>query len=352
MFKKAILFTFALAVVFLSACTTPTLYEESKSNTANVKNNIDAKTQKAYPKPPAVTTEDQAYVDTTPISLIATPSWMKRNITLHGNNLPFSFYVTQILAGSHAINSYDDTINKGQLVSVDYQGTAAGALNELAARSGYFYTMDKKNNAISWSAFETKVFDISFMPGDVQYQLGENAGSLSLSGGDSSGGGGSGGSSDSSSGGFDFSQDSQYSNLTGTISIWKDLATAIKALLSKDGTAQVSESTTTVTVHDHPENVQAIGEYIKVMNKELSQQVRIHVQLLEVKLNKNFNYGIDWNLVRNTGPNSWSLTGSTATNADNTSTFSPVGLAFSAADGSNWGGVEYYHSSLATARRC
>jgi len=325
-----LLITF-LSFIFIAGCTTPTLYEVSKGNTANVKNNVEAKEQKAYPRPPAVLTENKAYVDTTPVSLIKTPHWLKRKITVHGNNLPFSFYVSQILHSSHAINTYDETVNKGKLISMDYEGTAYGALNELSAQSGYFYNLDKKKNEIDWSSFQTKVFDISFMPGDVQYQLGAGAGGLSISGNDDNG------SSSSSGGGFDFSQDTQYSNLTGTISIWKDLTGAIKSLLSEKGTAQVSESTTTVTVHDHPANVKAIGDYIKVMNKELSQQVRIHVQLLEVRLGKNFNYGINWDLVRNTGKNSWRLAGNLADNANNTGTFSPIGITFSST-GKSWGG--------------
>lgn len=335
--KSCILLYFC---VLFSACTTPSIYDKAQSESKNLHNTQTAITEKAYDRPPAVITKNKAYVDTTPISLVHQPSWLNTPVSLHGTALPFNFLVDQTLTGTAVIVDYDHTVNPKKLISIDYEGQLKGALNELAARANYYYSFNIKKNTLSWSNFETKVFDISFMPGDTKYQLGENAGSLALSGSSSGSSGSSGSSSDSSSGSsFNFSQDTQYSNLTGSISIWKDLASTIKSLLSKDGKAEVSQSTTTVTVHDHPQNVKAIAHYINAMNDTLSRQVRIHVQLLEVKLGENYNYGINWDLVRNSNANQWSLTGSLASNAGQTSTFSPVGLMFSnSTAGSSWNG--------------
>jgi type IVB pilus formation R64 PilN family outer membrane protein len=60
----------------------------------------------------------------------------------------------------------------------------------------------------------------------------------------------------------------------------------------------VSESTTTVTVRDHPSNVKAIEDYITQLNRDMSREVAIQVEVLEIDLNKEFNYGINWNLVQ------------------------------------------------------
>lgn len=338
MLRQIQIYLLIVLSILMTSCS-PNLWDISKANTTNVKNNQDALLQKAYPRPPAVVSREGAYVDITPVSLEAEPSWLKKRVIIHGNNLPFSFYISQILSGSHVVNNYDNTVQPGKLVSVDYEGTVQGALKELAARTNYHYILNKKHRMITWSSFETRVFDVSFMPGDVQYQVGENAGALSLSGGGSTGG--SSGSSGSSSSGqnYNFSQDTQFSNITGTISIWKDLAAGIKALLSKEGTAQVSQATTTITVHDHPQNVNAIAEYIAVMNAELSKQVRIQVQLLEVRLAKNFAYGINWDLVRNRNGNSWTLTGNMAANVGSIGTFSPVGITFSSSN-NRWAGTD------------
>lgn len=323
-------------------------YKAFKQNEQTIQNNqdqIQTDQEKGYPKPPAVKTEKEAYVDTTPIPISHTPMWMQQTVSMRGTKLPFSFYVGQMIGNADVVVQYDSSVDKNRAVSFDFSGSVKDGLGALTGASGYAYTYSAKTNVLTWSAYETKVFDISFMPGDSQYQVGESAGSLTLSGGNgsSSGSGGSSGSSGSGSSGssntgYDFSQDTQYSKLTGTVSVWTDMAKTMKDLLSKDGTATVSQSTTTVTVRDHPSNVQAIAAYLGSMNHELSRQVRIHVQLLEVRLKAQYNYGIDWNVVRRVGKSQLSLLGNGATNADNVGTFSPIAFAWQGNSGL-WSGT-------------
>jgi type II secretory pathway component GspD/PulD (secretin) len=339
MIKRSYLTKTITTLVFaigLAACHN-SLYDVSKSNTANTKNQIEAAEQQQYPRPSAVLEENQPYVDVTPISLKHPPAWYSRSISLHGNNLPFNFYVSQIIAGTGILVNYDNTVKQKELISVDYNGNAKGALNYLANKANYFYQYDVGANQLNWSTLQTKIFDVSFMPGSSQYQLGQSGSNALASGGggSSSSGGSSGGG--TTAAGYDFSQDSQYSNLTGTLSIWQDLTTTINSLLSKEGTATVSQATTTVTVHDHPENIRAVGDYINRMNSEMSRQVRIYVQVLAVQLSKNYNMGIDWQLVKQNGLNTFTLSGNQATNANNTGGFSPVGIAWAAANDTTTG---------------
>lgn len=325
--NKKIIALALMAVFALYGCNN-SLYNVSKANSANTKNQIEANEQQQYPRPPAVIEQDKPYVDVRPVALNTDPAWYQRSVSLQGNNLPFSFYVSQILSGTGVLVNYDPSIHASDTLSMDYNGTAKGALNYLANKANYFYDFDKKNGQLNWSSLQTKIFDVSFMPGASQYQLGQTTGGgLSSSGGSSSSGSGS-SSSGSTSAGYDFTQDNQYSNLTGTLSIWDDLTKTVNNLLSKDGTATVSQSTTTVTIHDHPQNVKAVSDYINRMNAELSRQVRIHVQVLAVQLSQNFNMGIDWTLVKKAGPNTFQIAGPTATNAGNLGAFQPVGLTF------------------------
>ena len=321
------------------------LYDISKSNTANTKNQIEATEQQQYPRPPSVVEQDKAYVDVRPVSLQQPPAWYGRSVSLHGNNLPFSFYVNQVLSGTGVLVNYDQTIHPDDLMSVDYNGTAKGALSYLANKENYFFEYDRNTQQLNWSNLQTKVFDVSFMPGSSQYQLGQTSGGGGLSSGGGSSSSSSSGSSGSTNAGYDFSQDSQYSSLTGTLSIWDDLTKTVNTLLSKEGTATISQSTTTVTVHDHPRNVMAIADYLNRMNTEMSRQVRIHVQVLAIELNKQFNLGINWTLVQTAGPNKFSITGNQASNAGNLGDFSPVGIAF-AATGSSLDGTNMLIQAL------
>jgi type II secretory pathway component GspD/PulD (secretin) len=69
-------------------------------------------------------------------------------------------------------------------------------------------------------------------------------------------------------------------------------------LLSPDGKVLVSQSTTTVTVRDRPTNMALIERYIRNLNKNLSRQVLVKIQVYEVTLNSAFNFGINWQVIK------------------------------------------------------
>ena len=229
------------------------------------------------------------YVDKTPISLSRDPEWLKKPIIMHGAQLPFSYYARTVVGntGKGIIIHYQEGLDATTLTSMSYSGTVKGALDVLAAKGGYVYTVNGNN--IYWQAFITKTFDVAFMPGASDYMMGKSGG-----GGGGGGGGAAGG---AATGIIDDSAASQYSSMKGSLSVWKDLEETIKQLVSPDGKVIVSQATTSVTVRDKPANQAIIGHYIKNLNNTQAKQVLVKVEILEVSLNSAFNYGIDWSIV-------------------------------------------------------
>lgn len=301
MLKKWIIVLLAFCVV-LSACNSP-VYNQAEMNVADVK----IKSQEArkladktgYLKRPLLVKRGM-YVDTTPRSLARQPSWLSNRIIIRGDTLPFSYYSRVISsgAGNNILTKYQTGLDISVNTSLSYSGTVRGALDLLAAKTGYVYSI--QYNSIYWQAFITRTFDIAFMPGSSDYLMGKASGSSSASpqsvGGGGGGGQGGGNATVASYISSDQS-DSEYSNLKGTLSIWKDLDETIKALLSPDGKVMVSESTTSVTVRDRPTNVKLVGQYIYNLNHNLSKQVLIKVQILDIALQNDWNFGIDWQLI-------------------------------------------------------
>lgn len=243
----------------------------------------DIQSYKAQKSSPIVT--DQGfYADTTPIDLASNPTWLNNKINFRAQNLPFSFVLKRILRNTNTVASYQSGVRSAKQVSMSYNGTIKGALDNLALKTNYAYVINDKQ--INWSNFITKTFDISFMPGSSDYMVGQSQtgrtttttrGDVTTVVGEMN--------------------DEQYSSLKGTLSVWNDLKETLNNLKSKDGTVNVSESTTSVLVHDHPSNVYAIDRYIQDLNKEMSRQVELKVKILEVDLDRSHQYGIDWNLV-------------------------------------------------------
>jgi type IVB pilus formation R64 PilN family outer membrane protein len=233
---------------------------------------------------PAVVTDYGFYADATPIDIASNPAWLNNKISFRAQNLPFSFVLKRILRDTDAIVGYQSGVRSDKQISMSYNGTIRGALDSLAIKTNYAYVVNNKQ--INWSNFLTKNFDISFMPGSSDYMVGQSQtgrttttmrGNVTTVVGEMN--------------------DEQYSSLKGTLSVWNDLKETLNNLKSKDGTVNVSESTTSVLVRDHPSNVNAIARYIQDLNKEMSRQVELKVKILEVDLDRSHQYGIDWNLV-------------------------------------------------------
>lgn len=296
MLKKWIILLLASAFV-LSACNSP-VYNQTEGNVADTRLKTIAARHKfdttGRPQP-SLLVKRGLYVDTTPINLEHQPYWLANHIVIRGDQLPFSYYSRTIAsgAGSNILTKYQIGLEPSVNVTLNYSGTIKGALDLLAAKTGYVYAIH--TNSVYWQAFVTRTFDIAFMPGSSDYLLGKaSSGGTSTSGGAQSVGGTNGTVSNFTS---TDSSESEYSSLKGTLSIWNDLNSTIKQLLSPDGKVIVSESTTTVTVRDRPTNVELISQYISNLNRSLSKQVLVKIQVLQVNLENDFTYGIDWGLI-------------------------------------------------------
>jgi type IVB pilus formation R64 PilN family outer membrane protein len=292
------IFVFFIVMFFslLTGCQSTVLYHQTEGNIADVKQRSTEALHKsdAAGKPlPSLVVNQGLYVDKTPISIYKDPSWLKNKIVLRGDQLPFSYYSRTVASGGgkNILTRYQVGLDASTKVSINYSGTVRGALDLLAARTGYVYSINGPN--IYWQAFITKTFDIAFMPGSSDYMMGKAA---AASSGSSASAGGAGGT--TVNGMIDDSASSQYSNLKGTLSVWKDLETTIQQLLSADGKVIVSEATTSVTVRDRPTNVDLVSKFVKNLNTSLSKQVLVKVQVLDVSLSSDYVYGINWDIVQ------------------------------------------------------
>ena len=298
MFLKRILFLCLSATLFLVGCNSP-MYNQTEGNVADItQRTIDARHKSdndAKPEPSMLVNQG-LYVDKTPINLSKAPVWLKSNIILRGDQLPFSYYSRTIATGGgkDVLTHYQVGLDQTTQVSLNYSGSVKGALDLLAAKTGYTYSVN--GGHVYWQAFVTKTFDVAFMPGASDYQMGKSG---SGGGAAASASGGAGGGTVVSSI-VDDNTAGEYSNLKGTLSVWKDLKVAITEMLSPDGKVMVSESTTSVTVRDKPSNVSLIAKFISNLNRNLSKQVLVKVEVLDIKLNSAFNYGINWQLIKQT----------------------------------------------------
>ncbi|MBS0349626.1 MAG: hypothetical protein JSR33_00325 [Proteobacteria bacterium] len=259
---------------------------------------------------PPVISRPGYFIDPHPVTLTQDPPWMRRSVTLTARNMPMDLLVSRLLRNSEVNVRYDGTIFSKRPVSLHYSGSVKGALDTIAAKTRYYYSVDK--NVLSWSAFETRMFDISFMPGFSTYLVGRSQNSSSGFGNAYLGSGEV--QSDVN--------DDQYSSLQAQLSVWEDLRNGLGKLISPEGRFMISESTTTVTVKDHPDNVDSIAKYLNDLNRTLSQQVAIRIEVIDVELKEEYNMGINWDTIIKTFTNFQLLS-----NLAEATTISPIDAA-------------------------
>ncbi|OGT41799.1 MAG: hypothetical protein A3F42_02210 [Gammaproteobacteria bacterium RIFCSPHIGHO2_12_FULL_37_34] len=301
MFMKWVVL-FCTVIIVLMGCQSQ-VYNQTEGNVADVKIKAGEAIRKqdvsVKPKSPLVV-KPGLYVDTTPISLERKPAWLKAHVLIRGDQLPFSYYSRTIASGANnnILTKYQTGLNQTANVSINYSGTIKGALDLLASKTGYVYSIRK--NTIYWQAFITRTFDIAFMPGGTDYLMGKTSSTSTA---------GTGSTSSSTTGTVSNyissdSSDSEYSNLQGKLSVWDDVEKTIQQILSPEGKVVVSQSTTSVTVRDRPTNVELVSQYIYNLNNNLSKQVLVKIQILSVNLSSDYTFGIDWQLVANAFHNS------------------------------------------------
>ncbi len=234
--------------------------------------------------------------------------------------------VPTIIDVSPPQDSSYDSCNEVRITQQD--GSLIDLLNSIASRCDLSW--EYRDGKIILSDTETKSWPVKNIPGDIQVQnnINNNTGVQSQSGANGSSTGGNGGEGTT---GQSQSQSSQSTTqnvaFSLTNSLWTNLQDGIKNLLSKNGKFNVNPSTSSVTVTDKPSVIMRVDKYIKNQNDIMSRQVQVDIQILNVDVSANDNYGINWGLALSAGIDStFSINGQAISSTSGGSKFrsSPV----------------------------
>ncbi len=162
-----------------------------------------------------------------------------------------------------------------ELPTVDWNGTAKGALSHITDRLGYSWRVRRDQVEIfhtelgMWTLFVPSI--------DTKWQA-----SIGLSG-----------SSQSSSGGSDLRAQDQVAVSLDTSDYWEQIEASLSGLLSKVGKFSINRLSGELTVIDIPMALQRIAEWVAVKNQTLTSQVLINVDLYEIHQGENATAGFN-----------------------------------------------------------
>jgi type IVB pilus formation R64 PilN family outer membrane protein len=280
------------AVVALSGCAST--YKAADSTIRTTGNEVNALEKNKEPfRRPTIGVVKGYWVstDAVPETLARRlPPKFREHVRLRAVEMPLSTIMANELSRFGFNSVYSTSVAKDARVTVNFNGDLQGALNAIAAATGYRWEL--RDADIYWADLETRTYTISMTPGKSTYSSSVGGSLTSSISGTSTGG-----TTAASSGGSGSGTSAQTTTRSADVSIWKDIDAQIKSMLSKRGSMVVSEASSTVSVTDYPGTLATIENYIDALNRELTIQVVVQVDVIEVTLTDRSAHGIDWTAV-------------------------------------------------------
>jgi MSHA biogenesis protein MshL len=176
---------------------------------------------------------------------------------------------------------WDKEVDRGTPVSVSFEDlTLSEALDAIFASTDYLYSVNSPTLQVK--LVDTRIFELGYVPSKIKSQMqvgGDVLGSIPNVGGVSG----------------------QY-QITGTtdeeaVDLWKQVEEGLEKIISSEGKYLINRMAGMVTVTDRKQNLKMAGEYMSVLKNTLSRQVLIEAEVVEVTLEREQSWGVDWSAV-------------------------------------------------------
>jgi MSHA biogenesis protein MshL len=215
------------------------------------------------------------------------PTVFKDKISLKAIDLPLST-ITKSIGEATGLQVVFGPGVEDKNLSLDVTDTPIeNVLNTLLYRAGYGFKVQNKDLIIL--AQETRIFRVVLPPINQQFNDVTSNESFVQS-------------PDSTTGGTTNQQVKlgtkiMVENGSKDISFWDDVASNITTLVSPTGVFSINKPAGAIIVTDGPSYIERIGKYFEDLNRRVTQQIEVDVKVLEVALNDENRFGVDWNIL-------------------------------------------------------
>lgn len=232
--------------------------------------------------------------DLEPIKESDGPAWSRMNLIepIHVSEYPFDMAVDLIMRGTGVNPKFDNDMKLNLPVTFNVNGTVHDALNVLAARTNYSFSM--KDESLSWHQYQTKIFNLPMAGGDYSYMIGKT----DQAGGGSAAGGSGGTTQNSGTSAFDVDL-KQYSNIKAeNVNVLQDALEFVESIVGDHGIVNISKAGSSLLVKTTPDKMRIVDEYLEQVIDDLTTQVALEVMVVQVTTQNSADVGVSWDAVR------------------------------------------------------
>ena len=203
-----------------------------------------------------------------------------------GVNTPYNILVSPEIAGNVTLSLKQTTVPE-----------ALEALRELF---GYDFRMASGNRVFVYpNTVQTRLFKINYLPGRRQGASDLRVSSSAI--GQPSGTGTSSGSTSGSSGSsVTRGQDTSSVRMTSDTDFWREVQEALSNLVGKESGRSVTlnPSAGVIVVRATPAELRQVGDYLRAIQLTIERQVMLEAKIVEIKLSKGSETGVNWTAFR------------------------------------------------------
>lgn len=203
-----------------------------------------------------------------------------------GVNTPYNILVSPDIAGNVTLSLKQTTVPE--------------ALETLRELFGYDFRMASGNRVFVYpNTVQTRLFKINYLPGRRQGASDLRVSSSSI-GQPSASGSTSGSSSSGSASSVTRGQDTSSVRMTSDTDFWREVQEALNNLIGKEGGRSVTlnPSAGVIVVRGTPAELRQVADYLKAIQLTIERQVMLEAKIVEVKLTKGSETGVNWTAFR------------------------------------------------------
>ena len=205
-----------------------------------------------------------------------------------GVNTPYNILVSPEIAGNVTLSLKQTTVPE-----------ALEALRELF---GYDFRMASGNRVFVYpNTVQTRLFKINYLPGRRQgasdlrvssSSIGQATGTSTSTGSSSTSG--------SSGSSVTRGQDTSSVRMTTDTDFWREVQEALSNLVGKESGRSVTlnPSAGVIVVRATPAELRQVGDYLRAIQLTIERQVMLEAKIVEIKLSKGSETGVNWTAFR------------------------------------------------------
>lgn len=203
-----------------------------------------------------------------------------------GVNTPYNILVSPEIAGNVTLSLKQTTVPE--------------ALETLRELFGYDFRMASGNRVFVYpNTVQTRLYKINYLPGRRQGASDLRVSSSSINQPASSGSS-SGSTSGSSGSSTSRGQDTSSVRMTSDTDFWREVQEALNNLIGKEAGRSVTlnPSAGVIVVRGTPAELRQVGDYLRAIQLTIERQVMLEAKIVEVKLTKGSETGVNWTAFR------------------------------------------------------